>query len=259
MKKIILFAAGGAILVLLSAVFVLTNKNDSEISEAAKIEKDYISLCEKLEKQQREGMEIDFADDYAQLFTRISKGNPADAKEYAQLIRTMTNDYIKFEDEEVFSIAEYLAELYKKLSDGFDDFGVQQIKIAENSSGKYSLVVDYFDDKFGAYSVRKMDKDEKVYYLEQLIEYDGLLGENRIEIIFYGAKASDELIKMYPLGISHKLKGASTELNIKIAANPPGLGGLIVHIGSNEPINIKEQGHTSINLPMGTIEIEIDK
>ena len=250
----------GVVLVLLSAVFLLINKNDSEF---AKIEKDYAKLRERMEGQGEKGIEVDFRDEYARLFTRISEGDTVDAKDYAQLVRTITQGAIEFEDEEVFNIAENVAKVYNKMAEGFSDFGVQQIKLVEDNSGK-RLVIDYIGDHvdFGGYSIRKMDKDEdeKVYLGEQLVEVDGSSGENRIEIMIYGT-ASNELYNMYPSGTVHKLKGVPIELNsdFKIRIAPvPGFSGFAVYIGSDEPVNISEQDYTSINSKIiGSIDIRI--
>lgn len=262
MKKIIFPVTGGVILVLLSAVFLLVNKDGTETS---KIENEYTKLQEKLEKKQgREGIEVvDFADDYARLFTRISEGNVADAKDYAQLVRTITGNTIEFEDEEVFSLAGEIAQFYKKMADGFDDFGVQQIKIVKDNSGKCSLVIDYIGDQVDirGYRIRKMGKDEneKVYSGEQEVEADGSSGENRIEIMFFG-RASRVLCNMYPPGTVHKLMTVPTEFkadfNIRIVP-VPGLDGFAVYIGSDEPIDIDEKDYTEINRITGSIDIWI--
>ncbi|MCL1790239.1 MAG: hypothetical protein FWG40_02595 [Peptococcaceae bacterium] len=265
MKMNGILIASGIVLVLLSAVFLLIIKNDTEV---VKIEKNYVKLRERLEKQDSEkGIEvINFADDYARLFTRISEGNAADAKAYAQLVRTITDGTIEFEDEEVFSIAEDFAIIYKKIADGFDDFGVQQITIIEDGSGTCSLVIDYIGGDSGGgygYSIRKMDKDEdeQVYFGERLVEADGSLGENRIEIMFHGTKSS-ALYNMYPSGTVHKLKGVPTVLqsnfNVRISSIP-GADIFVIYVGSNEPLNIDEQDFKKIKKITGSVEIKLGK
>ncbi|MCL1791714.1 MAG: hypothetical protein FWG40_10300 [Peptococcaceae bacterium] len=258
-KTIVLIVTGGVVIIMLSAIFLLVHRIDTRYaSEVVKIEKDYVKIRERVEKQQKKGIEVDFADDYILLFTQISEGHVEDAKDYAQLVRRITQGTIAFEDEEVFGVAKDLTQVFKKMADGFDDFGIQQIRIV-NDAGESLLVIDYFDIK--GYSIRKMDKEEKLYSGEQLIEDDGLLGENRIEIMFYGAKVSNELANIYPLGIVHELKGVQTELessfNIMIGYPIPGFSGFVVHIGTNEPLNIKEQDFTSIDRPIGIIEIAV--
>ncbi|MCL1790246.1 MAG: hypothetical protein FWG40_02630 [Peptococcaceae bacterium] len=142
-----------------------------------------------------------------------------------------------------------------------NDKGVQQIRIVENSS-EWTIVINYID--IGGYSIRKMDKDEneEVYFGEILVEDDGLLGENRIEIMFYGAKASYKLINRYPFGIVHKLKDVPADLksNFNIRTTSfPGFSGFAVRIGSNEPINIEEQDYTQIHHAIGSIKITIEQ
>ena len=127
-------------------------------------------------------------------------------------------------------------------------------------SSKYSIVINYID--IGGYSIRKMDRDEKeeVYIGERLVEDDGSLGEYRIEVMFYGAKASNELFNEYPYGIVRKLKDISDDLksNLNIRTTSfPGFSGFAIHIGSSEPINIEEQEYTKINRIIGNIEIRL--
>ncbi|MCL1851756.1 MAG: hypothetical protein FWF88_01810 [Peptococcaceae bacterium] len=227
------------------------------------IEEIYTQLHARVGEQEGLDIEVDFIEDYIRLFTQISEGKMVDANRYAQLLRKITQGTIEFEDEEVFRVAEDLVKGFEKLENDPYGSGIRQIKIVYDGSGESSLVIDYADiggDRVCAYAVRKMDKDEKVHYGERLIEDDGL-GENRVAITFYGAESSQELFRMYSFGIVHKLKTipGNLESNFCIRfATPPGHDGFVAYIGSNEPINIDEQGYTSINEENGSIIIALN-
>jgi hypothetical protein len=71
--------------------------------------------------------------------------------------------------------------------DIFFDNGINSIKISQSWTGKRTLHIGYGWVRSNvAYSVRVMNEDEGIYFGEQYLENDGLLGEYRIEVIVGG-------------------------------------------------------------------------
>jgi len=196
---------------------------------------------------------------YAELFGKIADGAVEQEVEYAQLLKTITENAIEFSYNEVFIVADDLAKIYSDIAKGNDDFGVQEIKVTEDSSNGLSLIIDYIDVK--SYSVRMIDADEMELYGERLVEYDGSLGKHRIEISFYEASASVRFAKQYPLWNAHELKEVPADLGVKLKVkgvySPD--HAFVLYIGSDEPISIKEQNFTHLNRPMGSIELMIKR
>ncbi|MCL1790242.1 MAG: hypothetical protein FWG40_02610 [Peptococcaceae bacterium] len=264
MNKTVLLFVGIAV-VLLFVVFGVVNMKTTDVAKAevaeevARIEEEYTQIRAKVGGMM--DIEIDLIEEYVRLFARISEGHHADEKDYAQLLRTITQGSMEFDDGAVFSTAEDLVRMFEEMAEDPYGFGVRQIKIVEDSSGKRSLVVNYVD--IGAYSIRKMDKDEKEHSGERLVEYDGSLGEYRIEIAFHGARMSYELFRMYAFQRVSKIKTVPTglvpDLSIRFATFPDDSDNLIAYIGSDEPINIDEQGYTAIDEANGSIIIALKK
>jgi dTDP-4-dehydrorhamnose 3,5-epimerase-like enzyme len=201
--------------------------------------------------------ERDNALSYANLFDKIADGEVEKEKEYAQLLRTITENTIEFGDNEVFIVAGDLAKMYSDMSEGSNDFGVQEIKVVENSSKELVLIIDYIDVR--GYSVRTIYEDEMEYSGERLVEYDGSLGKHRIEITFYESSASARFAKQYPLWNAHELKEVPADLRVKLKCkgvySPD--HAFVLYIGSDEPISINEQDFTRLNRPIGSIELMI--
>ena len=264
MKKMVLIMVAGITIVssiVLVLFFYANNSNltkDNSDNQVEKIAEEYNQLREQIARgsEMTEGEQEDkSAHGYAELFAKIADGAADREKEYAQLLREFTQHTIEFGDNEVFVVADDLAKIYSLMAEGSDDFGVQEIKVAEDSSKELSLIIDYIDLR--AYSVRMMDKDEMEYTGEHLVEYDGSLGKHRIEIIFYDARASAKFSQQYPIWDDHELKDVPADLgfklNIKGVYTPD--HAFVIYVGSDEPLSISEQDFTSLNRPMGSIEL----
>jgi len=193
---------------------------------------------------------------YAQLFKKIANGSVEREKEYAELLITITENTIEFNENEVFTLAEDLAKIYTDIAEGNDDFGVQKIKVIEDTK-ELTIIIDYIDIR--GYSVRPLDEDKMEYSGEQLVEYDGSLGEHRIEITFYDASASERFAEQYPIWATHDIKEVPAYLGVKLKLkgvySPD--HAFVLYIGSDEPISIDEQDFMSLNRPMGSIELII--
>jgi len=150
----------------------------------------------------------------------------------------------------------------KIAEDQFDD-GVKHIRIAESDAGEKLLNIEHGGDMYesSSYSIRIMDKEEREYLGERLVEADGLLGRYRIEIMFYDTKGSPALAKEYPLGTVHEINDVSVGLKSKYKiriAYPPDDSKFVIYIGSDEPINVKEQESKRIGNRKGNIELILE-
>lgn len=141
--------------------------------------------------------------------------------------------------------------------------GINKISVYEDDSCQSFLSIEFGDrvsDKT-SYSVRMLAENEGHFFGNKLIENDGTLGKYRIEIMFYGIDASEELSKKYPIGKIHRLEDFSTDrlsdFKIRIAY-PPDDTMFVVYIGSDQPISIKEQGRVSIDENKSSIQLTID-
>ncbi|PWM42884.1 MAG: hypothetical protein DBX47_07725 [Clostridiales bacterium] len=196
------------------------------------------------------------------MFERISKGSSANAEDYAQLVKEITKGTVEFNKNEVFSLSENFAAFYEKIADGFDDFGVQDIKIVEEIFGKRDLCIEYI--AIYGYSVRILNEDERLFYGEHpdvREEPADLMGKYRVEISFYDSEAASELIKKYGGNKIHEFEEVpeSSKSKFKIRMGNPDDSTFIIYIGSDEPIKIKEQDYIKVNYPMGSIKIPIEK
>ena len=259
MKKILISTILVSFLVSIVVLMFSSCTNDDSIKQ---IEEEHDHLREQIEKGDAvsEGAE-DKANalEYAKLFEKIADGAVAQKKEYARLLRKFTENSIEFNDNEVFSLAEDLSKIYTQMAEGNDDFGVQKIKVFEDSSKKKSLIIDYINVR--GYSVRLMDENEKEYSGEYLVEYDGSLGKHRVEISFYDASASEKFTEQYSIWNAHKLEDVPTDselaLSIKAVYTPD--HAFVIYLGSDKPLNIKEQDFTKLDRPIGRIEIAIEE
>ena len=150
-----------------------------------------------------------------------------------------------------------------KLRGGTDIDGIKKISIVETTSGENILRIDFgrnIHEKM-CYRIRLMDKDEKVALGSRFVEDDGLLGQYRIEIMFYDTMGVRVLSNEYPVAIDneivvHTLEDVPADLkskfNIRVAYLDDSTS--VIYIGSDEPISIEEQETTKIDYKKGNIE-----
>lgn len=251
MKKSVIYALVAAVLLISFSIGVYAKiKNDTIES----LEKEYIHLQE-IDEQMTEN---ESALEYSKLFAKISDGNKAWKSEYANLVRNITNDSLEFDDDAVFEIAGDLAEYYRNMSEGNDDFGIHGIKIIKSDLNELSLVIDYIDVR--AYSVRLMESDEPDYSSEFPSEYDGSLGKYRVEIMFYDSLPSRKFVDQYPISDVHELIDVPEEYKgiFKISTDYTVNHGFVVYIGSDEILAVEEQEFTKPGRLIGSIEIKFD-
>jgi len=260
MKKKLLYVVVGVVLAASLAVVLLlsTNKEANRIDGAfLEIERDYAFFLGKASAAITEEDEKELTEEFAQLLFRISQGKKNSKKEYAQLLREITHGDFSFEDNEVFSMAEELAQLIMEMAEGTLDYGVQRVRITEAKRGKKILVIDHIGAR--AYSVRTLT-EEWVYVNESEKHFDVRdLGDYRVLINFSDTAASMEFCDKYAPGIAHEVQDMLNDIttNFKIGITHTNHS-LQIILGSDEPINVTEQEYVRVDRPKGSIEIALN-
>ena len=141
---------------------------------------------------------------------------------------------------------------------------ITQIRIVKGKTGKNILRIEYGWSAYekAKYSVRTMDEGEALLLPDGLLpDNGGSLGEYRIEIMLTDVRRSEQLYNEYPSKSVHKLKDVPSELNSKINIRivcPSDDSKLIIYIGSDEPIKIKEQDSTTFYSIKGRIDLILE-
>jgi len=255
MKKYLI----SAFVVFVSLLKILSFSACTANDPVKQIAHDFDQLREQVEGNTVTEIDREIALRHAELFKRIADGEAGREKEYAQLLKTITDNTIEFSDNEVFIIADDFAKIFSDIAEGNVDFGIQEVKVVEDSSKELLLIIDYIDVR--GYSVRMIDGDEMVYFGERLVEYDGSLGKHRIKITFYESHASERFAEQYPLWNAHELKSVPADLGgiLKIKGTYSPEHAFVLYIGSDELISISEQDFTRLNRPIGRIELMIKR
>lgn len=135
--------------------------------------------------------------------------------------------------------------------------GLQSISVSEKTSGELSLRVGYVDSR--GYSTRIMDEEDQEYVGDYLVDYDQSLGKYRVEIAFYDTVAAEKFCKQYTPGKTYELTkfpgDSQNPLKFKGVYTPGHK--FILYIGSDVPLEIKEQAFTELVLPIGTLNFTI--
>lgn len=145
----------------------------------------------------------------------------------------------------------------------FGEEGVKKVAVAYSAPDKTVLTIEYGrrTSEYAHCSVRMLDKDEKIYWGNRLVE-DSDLGDYRMEILFHNMRASETLANEYPIGTVHRLKDVpadqSSAFNIRIAY-PPDDSLFAVYIGSDQPIGMKEPESIPLDDPKHCIELVMKK
>ena len=246
------------VLTLLFSVLVFVYADVENKSTADSIYKEYNSLQNEIlnntELDEDGTRRVAYA--YSHLFNKIKNGSLDQEKEFAQLLRMITKNKIKFKDNEVFALAAELSDVYLNISKG-GDFGVQNIEIISDYSGDMLLRINYID--VSAYSLRVIKSDEAKCSDELFTELDNSFGNNWIEITFYDSKASSAFIKNYPVGEVQEINDVPSDLGGKIQVksvySPD--HAFIIYIGLDLELLADEQERTIINGPIGCIDIKL--
>ena len=148
------------------------------------------------------------------------------------MLRKITEEEFDFEDEDVFSVAESCAMFFKKMTEGYDDFGLQDIVVSRGKNGKYIVRFEYFGE-VRAYSVDQVNNGEQV------------------KVTFYDAKPSAALLDKYPFAVEHQVDGLT--LKVEYTADH----GFVVYISGTSVLDAEEKAMTTVDRPEGAIEMEL--
>jgi len=96
---------------------------DDSVMEIAN---DYAKLLVMANEVNNKDDEKELMEEFSQLFLRISQGNTKNKEEYAQLLTEIMGECIPIRSDQVFSIAEELAQLYMEMAEGTLDSGIQR-------------------------------------------------------------------------------------------------------------------------------------
>lgn len=131
------------------------------------------------------------------------------------------------------------------LNQGKQSRGIQEISAVTDASGNVFVNIKYSDCL--GYSVQNAKEDERIYYGERAVRYDGFLGKNLIKITLYDTNVSDRLLKLH---------GTFKPRAFKWHA-PMDDHSVVIYVGSDEELVVDEQNYTKLNLPFGSICVRL--
>ena len=212
-------------------------------------EKEYAALKEQAESSSLTDEERYLM--YARIFENISSGNTAQAGEFAELLRTMTDHTAEFSDEEVFHLAKDYAKLFNQLAEDSTVLGINDIRFKSSAQ----ILIDYYGEI--RYSVNMMDIQDPWHNGDYTVPYDGSLGKYRMQITFYDSDPSVQFIGKYLPNQVHKLADFSGySVNIKYVYTPD--HGFILYIGSDRPFHVQAQDVTTPTSVIDHLVIQLD-
>lgn len=216
-------------------LFSLTGCTNSTTSHIQKIADEYDSLCEKMETDS-DMTDVDLYSTYANLCNEIAKGNQGQKAEYAQLLEKIMKNEIEVSEEDVFELAADYASIYEEMATGNDDFGVQDIFLANNGE---ILTVSY-------------KADVRAYSVEVIDEYN-------LKITFYDANPSNSFLNKYSFGTVYALTDtlATSNRAVEFKCEYNADHGFFVYVTSSETLDVVEQPITELERPLGKIEITL--
>lgn len=138
-------------------------------------------------------------------------------------------------------------------------FGMQDVRVAANDAGGFSLLIGYAD--ISGYGVRMMREDEPLLIGDGPIPYDGSLGKYRMEIRLYDARLSDKWLGQYPVSEVHVLRDVPADFAgcFRIRCAYPDDATLVLYIGSDEPLTVEEANvhFSELERISGSIEVRL--
>ena len=137
------------------------------------------------------------------------------------------------------------------LDQGKQGRGIQDISAVTDGSGNVFVNIKYSDCL--GYSVQNAKEDERIYYGERAVQYDGSLGKNLIKIMLYDTDVSDRLLKLYGAFKPRAFKWH----DLRFMIVPMDDHSIVVYVGSDEKLTVEEQNYTKLNEPFGSIRVKI--
>lgn len=234
--------------------FALTGFVVYQIATADEINEKYENLVKQINN-------MDGSQSYTEmsaLMKEISCGDKSQAKDYASLLRKITNNTYDFKDEEVFSTAETLSEILDSFAKGEITDGLQDIEVS-TSNGKDAIRINFVDRVKYSISIINSETD-LMPYGESTKKYDESLGNNLFKITVYsstGKKWNDQYSEycIYEIPFSDDNKNSG----LKFLYYTSDSDSVVIVIGTNEVLNIQEQKNTELNKPTGVIVVDMEK
>ncbi len=189
----------------------------------------------------------------ASFFSEVANGNRWEKAEYAALIREFTQGTIVFSDDEVFSVAKEIADVYSSVANGTKTFGLQDITVSRMDGGM-RIAIDHMAIRYYNTCTVENPNEEKLPYGDGYKMYDGSLGKNLIKITLWDCNLSDELAQKHPCYTAFTPVDADGNANTDVKVMFVRLDHSIdVYIGSDKPISVSEQTKVTINRPTESI------
>ncbi len=200
------------------------------------MQKEFAADIESIKSLKDMNENEELAKAYSDIFKKISKGDRNLAAEYAKLFNEITKQGTTTEDN-VFEIAADHAEILEKMSDGFDDFGIQAV-YSDNGIIKIKCIGGY------GYSIKRLSSEDK--------DYRDDMGKYVTAIYFSDIRKSNKLCEEYPDMSPCIVDGSK---NVKVAFEYLDDSITAVYIGSDEDLNIKDTPFTEFTYISETLNI----
>lgn len=253
MKKKKKYVAIVAVAVLFSSAIAMGAVQAEKAQATLSVEKMYNSfLAEKGSMSDEQ-----YNSSVLNLLKKISIGDKAETKEYAAILKEITNDEYAFEDEDVFSVAKELLDVAEALCDGTATEGVQSITCTE-SGGGFSVSVGYIGCR--GYTVNKVTNpyDEVIYYGEKAKKYDGFLGDSLIKVTLYDTPMSESWREKYNCYETYSFGDlSSTAANVRFMAYISSEHATVIYIGSNYALSVVGQDNKHTVALSGSVDFDV--
>lgn len=194
---------------------------------------------------------------YAELFQKISKGSVSEVDQFAELVRTITNNAVEFDSLEVFTLAADYSKLFSDLANGQAELGIQDIAVTPQNASKTIIEISYFGEI--RYSTTMVAKGESWNNGEELVPYNNELGQYLVGISFYDSVLSSKFMNKHPNAIIHDLGALfeNADSNFLLKGVHTADHGYIIYIGSDFPFSVDTQTPITLNRPISSIVIEM--
>lgn len=194
---------------------------------------------------------------YADLFLKISKGSETERDQLAELVRSITNDAVTFDNSEVFTLAGDYARLFSSLAHGESELGIQDISITLKNELEAVVEISYLGEV--RYGTKMIVAGKNWNNGEDLVPYDNELGRYLLEISFYDSALSSKFAEKYlhasvhDLGVS--IPGSNSNFLLKGVYTAE--HGYVIYIGSSVPFSVEPQMPITLNWPISSIVVEL--
>lgn len=251
MKKTIIALVLAVCLIAAIAIAVVMVANAGSVSvEDARAQ--YESFRNDMKNMSSEQAMLSAAD----LFSKIADGKRTQKAEFAALVREFTHDTITFNDDETFSVAKEMSDIYSSVANGTKTFGLQDITVSRTDSVMRIAIDQLGIQYYNTCTVQNPD-EEIIPRGDKRVTYDGSLGKNLIKITLWDCALSNELAQKYSSYTAYTPVDAdgneNTDVKIMFAEVSHST---TIYIGSDNPISVSEQTQVKINRPSERIIVD---